>query len=96
MITIYKLVDGIETEVNCTTQEGAEAMVKSNSEKYSFKKRIEDDSFNSDFELIKEIEELKSENSILRDEIEILKKEIEDLQAEKSDSEEKTEELDEE
>ena len=27
MFTIYKLIDGVETEVRCTTQEGAEAMV---------------------------------------------------------------------
>jgi len=27
MFTIYKLIDGVETEVRCTTQEGAEAML---------------------------------------------------------------------
>lgn len=81
MVTIYKLIDGVESEVLCTTQDGAEAMVKSNPDKYSFEKRVKEDSpVKNDKVLIKEIEELKAEKAVLEGEIEELKSIIEELQ----------------
>jgi hypothetical protein len=62
MVTIYKLINGIESELLCNTPEDAEAMVKSNPDKYSFEKRIKEGSpVKSDEELLKRVAELEED-----------------------------------
>lgn len=82
MVTIYKIIDGVESEVLCTTQEGAEAMVKSNPEKYSLTKKIKSDGLvKNDEELLKEIEALKNEKIALETEVSELKAIIKELES---------------
>lgn len=71
MVKIYKLINGVETELHCSSQEDAETMVKSNPEKYSLEKRVKEEEISkNDSEFFEEIDILKSENSELKNEIE--------------------------
>ena len=74
MVTIYKIIDGKESELGCSTIEDAEKMVKSNPEKYSFESRKQDEVFEIDESLISENEELKNENENLKIKIEEFEK----------------------